>query len=205
MKLYTHPLSGHAHRVQLFLALAQVPYEAVQVDLASREHKSAGFLALNPFGQIPVLEDGEVVVPDSNAIMVYVARKLGLRQWYPEAPQEVAQVQRWFSLSAGPLAYGPAAARLVTVFGAELDAEAAIARAHQLFQVMEGILKDRLWLASQSHPTLADVALFSYTHHAPEGNVDLAPYPHIRAWLSRVRELPGFVPFQETPVGLRAV
>lgn len=203
MKLYFHPLSGHAHRAQLFLSLLGAAFELVQVDLAGGQHKSPEFLKLNHLGQIPVLDDGGVVVQDSNAIMVYVAKKLGRTDWLPESALEAATVQRWLSVAAGPIAYGPAAARLITVFGSAFDAEEVIARAHVILRAIEHSLAGRSWIAA-AQPTIADVSLYSYLASAPEGNVDLSRYPNVLAWLARVEALPGFVPFQQSPVGLRA-
>ncbi|AOB31405.1 glutathione S-transferase [Bordetella sp. H567] len=201
MKLYHHPLSGHAHRARLFISLLGQAAELIDVDLASRAHKQPDFLKLNPFGQLPVLVDGDVVVPDSNAILVYLSKKLGRTDWLPETPAEAAAVQRWLSVAAGDIAFGPAAARLVTVFGAKLDAEAAIARAHVVLRRMEDALAGQPWIAAPQ-PTIADVALYSYTARAPEGYVDLKEYANVRQWLARVEALPGFVAFQRTPVGL---
>lgn len=203
MKLYHHPLSGHAHRARLFLSLLGVDHELVHVDLAQGVHKQPAFLALNPFGQVPVLDDDGTVVADSNAILVYLARKLQRSDWLPEAPAAAAEVQRWLSVAAGPIAYGPAAARLVTVFGAPFRPEEVIPRAHGILALMEARLADRPFLTGTA-PTVADVALYSYTARAPEGNVDLLPYPQVRAWLARIEALPGFVLFDRTPVGLAA-
>ena len=203
MKLYFHPLSGHSHRARLFLSLLGAPHDIVPVDLAAGQHKSAEFLKLNPLGQVPVLDDAGTVVPDSNAILVYLAKKLGRTDWLPETPREAAAVQRWLSIAAGPVAYGPAAARLITVFGSKFDAAEVIARAHTLLASLEQGLEGREWIAAAA-PTIADVALYSYVAGAPEGNVDLAAYPNVLAWLARVEALPGFVPFQQTAVGLRA-
>ncbi len=203
MKLYNFPLSGHAHRAHLFLSLAGEDHELIFVDLASGEHKGEKFRALNVFEQVPVLDDGGVVVPDSNAIMVYVAKKLKLSKWYPEDAKGAADVQRWLSVAAGPLAYGPCAARLVTVFGASFAPEVVIERAEKLFRTVEEHLAGRTWLASTEHPTIADVAFYSYANHAPEGNVDLAPYTRLTSLLRRIEALPGFVPFEETSAGLR--
>ena len=75
IRIHGFPLSGHSHRVQLFASLTGIPHENVLVDLAAGEHKTPEFLALNPAGQVPVLEDGEVVLSDSNAILVYLARR----------------------------------------------------------------------------------------------------------------------------------
>jgi len=203
MKIYHHPLSGHAHRVVLFASLLGLTPELIEVDLAAGEHRTPAFLALNPFGQIPVLVDGEVVVSDSTAILVYLAKKTGRSDWLPEDAVGAAAVQRWLSVAAGEVAYGPAAARMVTLFGASYAAAEVIARAQLLLGRLEQQLATRDWLATD-HPTLADVALYSYLAQAPEGNVDLAPYPAVRAFLQRVEALPGFVPFQQTAVGLRA-
>ncbi|KIU33379.1 glutathione S-transferase [Methylobacterium radiotolerans] len=203
MKLYHHPLSGHAHRARLFLSLLGVPHEAIEVDLKAGAHKRPEFLALNPFGQVPVLDDDGTVVSDSNAILVYVARKLGRTDWLPEDAEGEAAVQRWLSVAAGELAYGPAAARLVTVFGANFRPEEVIGRAHTLLGRLEAHLTGRDWLVGE-RPTIADVALYSYLARAPEGNVDLSGYPTVNAYLRRIEALPGFVPFVLTPAGLTA-
>lgn len=203
MKIHHVPLSGHAHRAVLFASLLGLEPELVEVDLAAGAHKQPEFLALNPFGQVPVLEDDGVVVADSNAILVYLAKKTGRTDWLPEDPAGAAAVQRWLSVAAGELAYGPCAARLITVFGADFDAEEVIARAHVLLARLERHLSGRQWLAAD-HPTIADVALYSYLARAPEGNVDLSAYVQVRAFLTRIEALPGFVAIPETPAGLTA-
>ncbi|WP_232494683.1 glutathione S-transferase family protein [Novosphingobium kaempferiae] len=203
MKLYHHPLSGHSHRAHLFVSLLGLPHELIEVDLAAGAHKKPEFLKLNPFGQVPVLEDDGVVVADSNSILVYLAKKSGSTEWLPEDPVGAAAVQRWLSVAAGEVAYGPAAARLITVFGAKFNPEEVIGRAHTLLGRLETHLAESDWLAAD-HPTIADVAVYSYVARAPEGNVDLSPYPAVQAFLGRVEALPGFVPFVKTPVGLTA-
>jgi glutathione S-transferase len=202
MKLHYHPISGHAHRVQNFLSILGLPHQLVLVDLTRAEQKGAPFLALNPFGQIPVLEDDGHVIADSNAILVYLARRYA-PQWLPATPLEEAAVQRWLSVAAGDVAFGMAAARVVQLFGRADDMAPLVARAHRILALMEARLAGRLWLALDE-PTIADISLYSYTARAPEGNVDLAPYPNVRAWLARVEALPGFAPFASTPVGLAA-
>ncbi|MCR0984580.1 glutathione S-transferase family protein [Roseomonas populi] len=203
MKLHSFALSGHAHRAQLFLSLLGVPHELVEVDLAGGEQRSPSFLSLNPFGQVPVLEDEGAVIPDSNAILVYLARKLGREDWLPTDPAGAAGVQRWLSVAAGQIASGPAAARLITVFGAPYRPEEVIPRAHAILSLMEAELGARAWIAAD-RPTIADIALYSYVAAAPEGNVDLAPYPRIRAWLASIEALPGFLAFPRTAAGLHA-
>ncbi|OAN26643.1 glutathione S-transferase family protein [Pseudomonas oryzihabitans] len=202
MQLYRTPLSGHAHRAVLFASLLGLEVELIDVDIPGGANRTPEFLALNPFGQVPVLRDGETVVADANAILVYLAKKTGRSDWLPEDPAGAAAVQRWLSVAAGELAYGPAAARLITVFGAQLDADEVIARAQVLLERLEAHLASRDWLAA-AYPTVADIALYSYLAGAPEGNVDLAPYAAVRAFLQRVEALPGFVPFPRTAAGLR--
>jgi glutathione S-transferase len=202
--LHGFPLSGHSHRVQLALSLMGLPHQVVQVDLKNGAHKSPDFLKLNPFGQVPVLDDNGTTLFDSNAILVYLATKYDAdRRWLPRDPKGQADVQAWLSVAAGQIAFGPAAARLITVFGAKRDAQEVIDRAHGLLKVMDAQLATRPFLVGNG-ATLADIAGYSYISAAPEGNVDLAAYPHVRAWLARVEALPGFVPFPKTPVGLAA-
>nr|WP_314876273.1 glutathione S-transferase [uncultured Pseudomonas sp.] len=201
IKLYTVAKSGHGHRIELMLSLLGLPTEKVNVDLPNGEHKRPAFLAINPFGQIPVIDDNGTVIADSNAILVYLAKTYDEGNWLPEQPQAAAQVQRWLSVAAGQLAYGPAAARLITVFGVPLNAEEVIGRAHDLFAVVDQGLATQPFLTS-THPTIADVAIYTYIAHAPEGNVSLEPYANVRAWLARIEALPGFVAMPRTAAGL---
>jgi glutathione S-transferase len=204
MKLYVHNLSGHAHRARLFASLAGIEVEPVNVELTAGDHKKPEFLAINPFGQVPVLDDDGVIVPDSNAIMVYLAKKFGKAEWLPEDAVGAARVQRWLSVAAGQIAFGPAAARLITVFGSKsFNADDVIARAHSVLQLIEVELRGRAFIAAD-RPTIADVALYSYIARAPEGNVDLSAYLEINAWLRRIEALSGFVAFAKTPVGIEA-
>lgn len=194
MKLYHYPVSGHSHRVRLFLSLIGVDAELVQVDLGSGENRAAPFLALNRFGQVPVLEDGDTIVSDSNAILVYLAKKYERSDWLPEDPAGAAAVQRWLSVAAGQIAYGPGAARLVALFNARFDMAEVSARAHAILKLIDAELDTRIWIAA-SRPTLADVALYSYIARAQDGRIALTSYPAVQAWLARIETLPGFVPF----------
>ena len=203
IRLYTSPLSGHGHRVRLFLELLGLPYETTILDMSAGENRRPAVLAKNPFGQVPVIEDGDVVLFDSNAILVYLAKTYGDETWLPDDPKGAAAVQRWLSLAAGQIAYGPCAARLVTVFGAKLDWDTAKTIAVKLFDVIEKEMASKLF-ATGDHRSIADIAAYSYIAHAPEGGVSLEPYPNLRAWLRRVEALPGFVPLPSTKAGLLA-
>ncbi len=194
LRLHRFPISGHSHRAELMLSLLGLRAELVTVDLPNGEHKLPAFLAKNSFGQVPVLEDGALTLSDSNAILVYLAERYDeANRYWPRDPAGRAQVQRWLSVAAGQLAAGPAAARLVRIFNAPLDHALAVRKAHDLFTLLDQELSARPFLVGET-PTLADVALYTYTAHAPEGDVSLEPYPAIRSWLSRIEALPGFVP-----------
>jgi len=194
--LYRNPVSGHAHRVELFLSLLKVPFQLVDVNLRAGEQKQPDFLRKNPFGQVPVIEDGDVTLADSNAILVYLAERYDKSgSWYPRDALAAARVQQWLSVAAGQLAAGPATARGIKLFGFPLDHARAVTVAGQLLPVLDQALAQRAFLVGGA-PTIADVAIYSYTALAPEGEVSLEPYGNIRAWLARVEALPGFVPMQ---------
>ena len=190
--LYGHKLSGHSHRAELMLRLLGLPFAFEAVDIFAGAQRSDAFRALNPFATVPVIDDAGTVVPDSVAILVYLAGRYDPeRRWLPEAPAQAAAVQRWLSVAQGWVAFGPARARIIRRFGAKDDLAAAQALAQRLFTVMERELAERPFAVGDT-PTIADVALYSYTAVAPEGDIDLGAYPGIQAWLKRVEALPHF-------------
>jgi len=200
IRLHTFALSGHAHRVELALSLLGLPFEKIPVDLRQREQKGAAFLALNPFGQVPAIEDGDIALGDSNAILVYLATRYDTSgRWLPRDALGAAQVQRWFSVAAGELREGPGMARVQVVFRRQPVLAERIEGAAQLFMLMEQHLAGRQWLVGDG-PTLADIAMYSYTAVAPEGHCSLEPFAQVRGWLARIEALPGFVPMPRTPL-----
>jgi len=202
IRIHSFPLSGHSHRVELFASLAGIAHEIVTVDLAAGAHKAEPFLSLNPAGQVPVIEDGSTVIPDSNAILVYLARKYA-PSYLPTDPVQEAEVQRFLSLAAGEIAFGPAAARLINVFNAPLDADFCKATAAKALGKLDAHMQGRNFLVGEA-PTIADVAEYSYTAHAPEGGISLEPYPDLRRLLANIEALKGFKPMPASKVGLAA-
>lgn len=199
IRLFSFHLSGHAHRAELFLSLLGLPFEKTEVDLMRGEQKSPEFLAMNAFGQVPVIQDGDVTLADSNAILTYLAIKYDpSRRWLPQDALGAAQVQRWLSLAAGSLVNGPARARAIVLFKAPADPRCADV-ARLLFEKVDAHLATHAFLAAE-HPTIADIAHYSYTSHAPEGGISLEPYANIRAWLERIEALPGFVGLVRQPL-----
>ena len=106
MKFYNVGASGNAYKVRILLALLRVPHEVVLIDFSKREHKTPEFMRLNPRGELPVIEDAGVVVWDSGACLVYLARKHGGEQWLPTAPAPMAEVMQWLSLAASEVQFG---------------------------------------------------------------------------------------------------
>lgn len=201
IKLYRTPLSGHCHRVELMLAFLGLPYETVDLDMVGAEHKDAAHLARNPFGEVPAIEDGDVVMSDSAACLVYLVKTYAPgSHWLPEDAITAAEIQRWLSVAQGPVFHGPCMARLVTLFGMAFDHGEAVVRSKALFAVMDPLLAERRWLAKTPQISIADVAGYSYIAHAPEGAVSLAPFAHIRSWLDRVEAHAGFVPMAKSAV-----
>lgn len=193
VKLYGHELSGNSYKAQLLLELLGVEYEFVRVDLMKGAHKQPDFLALNPFGQVPVLVDGDIVLPDAQAILTYLARRYGNETWLPLEAEPLARVMRWLSTTASEIRQGPESARLYHLFGAKsINIEAATQKSTTILGLLDAHLRDREWLAGD-RPTIADIAAFPYVALAPDGQVSLAEYPQVLAWIERIKTLPGFV------------
>ena len=207
-KLYRHAISGHSHRVQVFLSLLGLDTQMIDVNLAKGEHKGDAYLKKNGFSQVPVLEiteDGkDITLADSNAILIYLATRFdSTRQWLPEDAEQQAEVQRFLSIASGKVLYGAGNARLVKLFGAAIDYEYSKNLAHGIFSQIEKHLEGKNWLVG-NNATIADVANYTYIALAPEGGIDLQPYVNIQNWLKRFENLNGFVAMKSSLVGLNA-
>jgi glutathione S-transferase len=192
IKLYDFPLSGNCHKVRLLLSFLKLDYEKIPVDLKGGEHKQAPFLQLNPFGQVPVLTDGETVIRDSQAILVYLARQYGGEDWFPVDAALMAKVMQWLSTATREIAVSLAAARVYHLFGSKADIETLENQSHALLKVINNHLNDRNWLEGE-HPTIADIACFPYIALSGDAKISLTAYPHVIAWVDRIKQLPGYV------------
>lgn len=198
IQLYGTPLSGHCHRVVLLLNMLNLPFEAKEAPASVRQ--TAEFQRLSRMAQIPVLVDGELVLTDSNAILVYLAKRYAPgSHWLPEDAVQAAQVQQWLSKAAGEIRYGVASARMVVQFKAPEDYAASLAVAGRFLPHLEQHLSRHDFLAT-GQITIADLACCSYVRTAPEGGISLEPYPAIRQWLARIAALPGYQPQPELPL-----
>ncbi|MCC7485383.1 MAG: glutathione S-transferase family protein [Burkholderiales bacterium] len=199
MKLYMTPGSGNAYKVRVLTGLINVPCEKVYVNVAAKEQKQPAFLKLNPRGEVPVIEDGDTVIWDSSACLVYVARKYGGEAWLPSDPAQMAQVMQWVALAGNEIQYGLQYTRRGVTRGrwtaGNLEQGQALGRT--ALGTLEGRLKDSEWLAL-GRPTIGDIACFPYVETAPDAKLPLDPYPGIRAWLARCKALPGWPPREKS-------
>ncbi len=192
-KLYNLERSGNCYKVRLLSALLGVPLQIDDVDFLGGAHKQPPLIDLNPFGEIPVFVDGDVVLRDSQAILVYIARKWGDEAWLPNDPHGLASVVSWLTVAENEIARGPADARLHDQFGVKLDVGTARQKAARILSLLDTHLAGRQWLAL-SRPTVADIACVPYVALSDEGGISLEPYPNVASWVARVTALPGAIP-----------
>jgi glutathione S-transferase len=192
MKLYDAARSGNCHKVRLLLALLALDYETISIDLAAGENRQPAYLAVNPRGQVPALEDEGEVIWDSQAIMVYLARHFGGEQWLPTAPLPMARVMEWLAVSENEMHYGLARARAALQFNAPWNVEECQRIGAAALNLLETGLAQSRWLAG-SQITIADLACFPYAALAPQSGLDLKLYPAVRRWIGSIQSLPGYV------------
>ena len=196
--LYDHPMSGNCQKVHILLRHLGLSYETCAVDLEGGAARTEAFLALNPLGQVPVLDDDSTLVCDSQAILVYLATKHG-SDLIDTSPEGMAEIQRWLSFAAREVSLGPQMTRLYHLTGrAEIDIGTSEAISHNVLDHLEVHLTSRDWLCL-NRPTVADIAVFPYIALARDGHLPLEDCPAILAWLSRIRDLPGYQPLTLYP------
>jgi len=191
-KLYDMHPSGNCFKIRLLCNMLGVPLTLTPVDFLAGEHKRPPLTDLNPFGEIPIFVDGDLVLRDSQAILVYIARKWGGETWLPTDAARMAQVMEWLMVAENEIARGPNDARLHDKFGYKLDVELARRNAARILGLMNTHLSKHLWLALD-RPTIADIACMPYIGIGHEGGVPLTPYPAVEAWIGRIKALPGFI------------
>lgn len=195
--LYSMQRSGNSYKARLALAVLGAPYRLIEVDILRGETRTPDFLRKNPGGQVPLLEvaPGRFLA-ESNAILWYVAGGTPLA---PDDRIDRAEALQWMFFEQHSLEPNLGAARFWLTMvrgGRELQHHAIedwMEKGYQALGIMEQHLAARDFFAADRY-TVADIALYAYTHVADEGGFDLAPYPGIRAWLERVAAQPGHVP-----------
>jgi glutathione S-transferase len=194
MKLYNVAYSGNSYKVRLLLAQLAIPCEIIEVDILKGESRTAEFLKINPNGRTPVLDDDGFVLAESNAILAYLARGT---KFLPDDRKRFGLIFQWMffeqyshepyiATSRFWLQHKPDSPERATILTARRDGGWAA------LNVMEGHLaKNDFFVRDYS---IADIALFAYTHVSHEGGFPLDDFPRIRAWIERVKQRPGFVP-----------
>jgi glutathione S-transferase len=200
MRLYDFEYSGNCWKVRLLLDMLGLDYERVPVDSSRGGTQTDAFRAVSGRGQIPVLDDGDVRLWDSQAILFYLARRYGGAgdaggadpgPWLPADPVGEALVMQWLALSENELLYGLARARAALKFGRPFDVAACQAEGRAGLDVLEARLAGHDWLVGD-RVTIADLACYTYVALAHEADVALDDYPAVRAWLGRIAALPGY-------------
>ena len=196
--LYDYLPSGNGYKVRLLLTQLGRPFELVQLDIEKRETRTPEFLRRNPNGRIPCLrlDDGRHLW-ESNAIQFYLAEGT---PFLPGDRLERAQVLQWMffeQYSHEPyIAVVRSWHHLGTVEQNRAQLTDKVERGYQALGVMETHLRERRWFVGDRY-SIADIALYAYTHVAPEGEFDLGPYPSVGAWLERVRKEPRHFPITQ--------
>ena len=197
IKLYDYSLSGSCYKVRLLLDFLGLGYERQPIDFyPGREHRSLAFREINPLAQLPVLEDEDVRLRDAQAILCHLANKYDASgRWLPREPESFGRVMMWLMFAGGEL-MAASAARLHDTLGYDLDIEAARAKAHDAFRILDDHLTHRdieggTWIVGD-HPTIADIACFPYTALSNDGGIGHEDYPALRNWLLAFRRLPKF-------------
>jgi len=190
MKLYDYAASANCYKVRLLLAQLGRDYERVPVDIFAGDTLTGEFAAINPARSTPVLEHpAGVFLPESNAILLHLAKDT------PLLPDD-AQVYRWLFFEQADVvpAIGGLRFRLITgrLQADEPDALRRRAASHDVLALLDGQLAQRDFIVGDGY-SVADIGLFGYVHVAHEADLDLEPYPSVRAWLQRVASTPGYV------------
>ena len=195
LRLYDYLASGNAYKVRLLLHQLGIPFERVETDIVRGETRTPEFLARNPNGRIPTLEleDGTHLA-ESNAILFYLAEGT---PFLPATRFERALVLQWMCFEQYSHEPNIATVRFWLHTGLDDERRAMLPMkrrlGHDALAVMDGHLRARSFFVGERY-SIADIALFAYTHVAGEGGFDLEPYAAVRAWLDRVRAQPGHVP-----------
>ncbi|MBL8338859.1 MAG: glutathione S-transferase family protein [Rhodoferax sp.] len=199
LRLHDYELSGNCYKVRLLLHWLGLDYVRIPVDFhPGRAHRSADFRTrVNPRGQLPVLQDGELTLPDAQAILVYLASRYDPQgRWYPDDPATRGRITLWLA-TADDLTRTVSAARLHLAFGYPADLPACQQGGRAVLRLLDDQLAENAcrglpWLAAD-HPTIADIACFPYAALAGEAGIELLAFPALQAWISALRHQPGFL------------
>ncbi len=192
MILYNIALSGNCHKVRLMLSFLGIESEKYDLDIGASEQSSDVYSKVNPFGQAPALDDNGTIIRDSQAILVYLAKKYGDEQWWPKTTDELAEIIAWLSTAANEIQNGPARLRVHYKFGRSIDIKQATDTSNKVLRIIDSHLSEQMWLVGNK-PSIADIAIYPYLALAHEGHIDMKPYEHIQVWKTRFESLPSYL------------
>jgi len=201
IRLHSTMASVNGYKVRLLLSILDLEHELVDVDMYGGEHKREPFLSLNPFGQMPAMQDGEFTIADSHACLVYLARKYdGSGAWLPADAEGEAKVAEWLSKSANEVHHGPwmKRAKIRRPDAIALSDEEIDARCDRILALMDAHLDRRDWLAL-GHPTVADISIFGPVSILKVSGYDTDRWPAVTRWLDRIRRLPRAIDIDGKP------
>lgn len=199
--LYYGRLSGHSYKIRLFLSLIGLGYESSLIDIKQGEGKTEGYLKINPLGQVPVWQEGELIIRDSQAILVYLSQQYGQGVWkLPSIAAELAQIIQWLSFAANEISHSVVPLRRAylykkdDVFPPGIDVPLVKEKTQHVLNLLNVHLTTQEWL-SLGHASIADIACFAYIALIEEEiPFSLDEYPHVKQWIERIRSLNGYIP-----------
>lgn len=200
-RLYDYPPSGNGYKVRLLLSQLEVPFDYVELDILKGETRTAEFLAKNPNGRIPLLElEPGSYLAESNAILFYLAQQT---PFWPTAPLSQAEVMGWLFFEQYSHEPNIASPRFWLCHPDELNDYQRLAlpykqeQGYQALAVMDQHLGQHTFFVDESY-TIADMALYAYTHVAHEGGFELERFAHVQRWLAQIAAQPNHVPITQT-------
>lgn len=197
LTLYDHPLSGNSYKVRLFLSLLGRDFEKVLIDVPNGSNKEESFTEINPLQQIPVLIDGSYIVQDSQAILVYLARRYR-PEWNGNDAFESGAIAQWLSYAANEIGNSLQPARVFYLLGEDVDIATSQKKSLRVLRILDAHFAQHEWLAC-SRPTIADIACFPYVGLCREGRLPLDEFPNVLTWLNRIVALDGYVSMPGLP------
>lgn len=200
LKLYDHPLSGNCYKVRLALNQLGVQYEREFLDIFKGEHHTPEYEELNPNRKIPVLIDGDFHMWESNAILLYLGKKYSPNRLYPEDINTFGAMAQWLFFGKTSVDPNLAVARYFTKFVSpenrnESELNRLRTQGNAVLTIMDNRLEHSDFLAGVY--SIADIACYPYVSMAPEGGVDLSPYPSVMLWCDRIKSQPGYITMEE--------
>ncbi len=200
IKLYDHPLSGNCYKVRLLLSQLGVPYERVIVDIFKGEHKSEEHQGMNPNMKIPVLQDGDFTMWESNAILLYLGRKFAPNDLFPDNPEAFGRAAQWLLFGKTTIDPNLALARYFLRFVPSEDRdENQLKRLHvegnKALTVLNDHLTQNQFLAGSY--SIADIGCYPYVLLSPEGGIDLSPFSSVISWIERIKSTPGYIGMED--------